>query len=106
MLGIQLVIFHIHALLQISGVYHLGHPQLIDMNMAVEWNRAEDLRPFRGLFKVFLLPPDDLFLPVIAEKIHGKLVGAQAFACKPTFPAHRYFTYAIDVLGMRLMVNH
>jgi hypothetical protein len=44
--------------------------------MAVEWSNAEDLKPYRGIFKVLLLPPDDLFLPVIAEKIHGKLVGA------------------------------
>jgi hypothetical protein len=33
----------------------------------------EDLRPYRGMFKVFVVPPDQLYLPVIAEKIRGKL---------------------------------
>jgi hypothetical protein len=47
---------------------------VIDKNEPVEWTSPEHTQPHKGLFKVFLLPPDDLYLPVIAEKIHGKLV--------------------------------
>jgi hypothetical protein len=48
-----------------------------DVNEDVEWDKPEDLFPYKGIFKVFLLPPDDLYLPVVAEKIAGKLVSLQ-----------------------------
>jgi hypothetical protein len=53
--------------------YPIGHPQVVDVNRAVNWTKPEDTQPYRGIFKVFLVPPDQLFLPVIAEKIRGKL---------------------------------
>jgi hypothetical protein len=47
---------------------------VIDVDEPVKWTTPEHMQQYKGLFKVFLLPPDDLYLPVIAEKIHGKLV--------------------------------
>ena len=49
---------------------------MIDLNRAVNWTRPEHLQPYRGLFKVRVLPPDDLLHPVIAERLHGKLVSS------------------------------
>jgi len=46
----------------------------LELNKNVNWTKPEDLHPFKGLFKIFIIPPDDLYLPVIPENIHGKLV--------------------------------
>ena len=54
--------------------HYLGHPELLDLNLDINWTKPEDLRPYRGIFKLFIIPPDDLYLPVIPERIHGKLV--------------------------------
>ena len=59
-----------------DAAYPIGHPQIVDLNKAVQWTSPEHLHPYRGLFKVFIVPPDDLYLPVLAERIHGKLVSA------------------------------
>jgi hypothetical protein len=45
-----------------------------DKDEDVEWTRPEDLFPYKGIFKVFIIAPDDLYLPVVAEKFNGKLV--------------------------------
>nr|CAD2182349.1 unnamed protein product [Meloidogyne enterolobii] len=54
--------------------YPIGHPELLDLNLDINWTKPEDLRPYRGIFKLFIIPPDDLYLPVIPERIHGKLI--------------------------------
>uniref|UniRef100_A0A914M031 DNA-directed DNA polymerase n=1 Tax=Meloidogyne incognita TaxID=6306 RepID=A0A914M031_MELIC len=53
--------------------YPIGHPEVLDINLEVNWTMPEDLRPYRGIFKVFIIPPEDLYLPVIPERINGKL---------------------------------
>jgi len=55
-------------------IFLLGHPNILELNKDVNWTKPEDLHPYRGLFKLFIIPPDDLYLPVIPERIHGKLV--------------------------------
>ena len=57
-----------------DAYYPLGHGEIIELNKPCKWTSSQHLRPFRGLFKVFIVPPDDLYLPVLAERIHGKLV--------------------------------
>lgn len=47
---------------------------MIDLDRAVDWSAPEHLEPYRGLFKVRVLPPQQLLHPVIAERLHGKLV--------------------------------
>nr|CAD2176394.1 unnamed protein product [Meloidogyne enterolobii] len=54
--------------------YPIGHPKVLELNKNVNWTKPEDLHPFKGLFKIFIIPPDDLYLPVIPENIHGKLI--------------------------------
>nr|CAD2209258.1 unnamed protein product [Meloidogyne enterolobii] len=54
--------------------YPIGHPEVWDLNLDINWTKPEDLRPYRGIFKLFIIPPDDLYLPVIPERIHGKLI--------------------------------
>jgi len=72
----------------------LGHPEVLDINLEVNWTMPEDLRPYRGIFKVFIIPPEDLYLPVIPERINGKLVSY--FLILPTI-FKRYSIYAIAV---------
>uniref|UniRef100_A0A1I8B827 DNA-directed DNA polymerase n=1 Tax=Meloidogyne hapla TaxID=6305 RepID=A0A1I8B827_MELHA len=54
--------------------YPIGHPEVVELNRNVCWTKPDDLHPYRGLFKLFIVPPDDLYLPVIPERIHGKLI--------------------------------
>uniref|UniRef100_A0A914P579 DNA-directed DNA polymerase n=1 Tax=Meloidogyne incognita TaxID=6306 RepID=A0A914P579_MELIC len=54
--------------------YPIGHPEVLELNKEVHWTKHEDLHPYRGIFKLFIIPPDDLFIPVIPERIHGKLI--------------------------------
>jgi len=61
-------------LFNLKALKFLGHPDVLDINLDVNWRFPEDLRPYRGIFKVFIVPPDDLYLPVIPERINGKLV--------------------------------
>nr|CAD2208735.1 unnamed protein product [Meloidogyne enterolobii] len=54
--------------------YPIGHPEVLDLNLDINWSKPEDVRPYRGIFKLFIIPPDNIYLPVIPERIHGKLI--------------------------------
>ncbi|KAF7627182.1 DNA_pol_B_2 domain-containing protein [Meloidogyne graminicola] len=56
------------------GFYPIGHPEVINLNEAVDWRSPDQLHPYRGIFKLFIVLPDDLYLPVIPERINGKLI--------------------------------
>jgi len=57
-----------------NKIIYLGHPSILDINEEVLWTKPEDLKSYRGIFKIFIIPPEDLYLPVIPERINGKLV--------------------------------
>jgi hypothetical protein len=69
-----------------NALYPLGHPHVFDIDEPVEWHRPEQMLPYKGIFKVFLLPPDDLYLPVVAEKIQGKLIFHLCHRCATNAP--------------------
>jgi hypothetical protein len=50
--------------------YPVGMPTIIrPENHEVEWNKAEDI-VHDGLYKVRILPPKDLYLPVLPERVN------------------------------------
>uniref|UniRef100_A0A1I8C264 DNA-directed DNA polymerase n=1 Tax=Meloidogyne hapla TaxID=6305 RepID=A0A1I8C264_MELHA len=65
----------------------IGHPEVIQLNKAVDWRRPEQLQPYRGIFKLFIIPPDDLYLPVIPERINGKLIFHLCHQCAIEAPS-------------------
>jgi len=62
------------VLIKFLNIHYLGHPEVLDLNLDINWSKPEDVRPYRGIFKLFIIPPDNIYLPVIPERIHGKLV--------------------------------
>jgi len=54
--------------------YPIGHPKVIVENVAVQWRSPSDY-DWRGLLKVFVVPPRELLLlPVLALRIGQKLI--------------------------------
>lgn len=68
---------------------------MITLNEAVDWRSPDQLHPYRGIFKLFIVLPDDLYLPVIPERINGKLVDFKIIKNK----------YVIDFSFMSQMCN-
>ena len=56
------------------GVYPLGHPQIISENFDYD-------KKYFGIIKCKILPPQDLYLPVLPLNINNKLVFTLCFKC-------------------------
>ena len=59
------------------GVYPLGHPKIISENF-------DYAKKYFGIVKCKILPPQDLYLPVLPLNINNKLVFALCYKCAST----------------------
>lgn len=61
--------------------YPIGHPsQILEKNTEVEWTLPEH-NPYKGMIKVFIVPPTDLLVPVVPKKYSGKLMFPLCHTC-------------------------
>lgn len=60
-----------------TGKYVVGHPEVITENFG-------DLDSYEGLIKCKVVPPRRLFMPVLPQKINGKLLFALCKTCANT----------------------
>ena len=65
--------------------YPIGHPSKIeDPNIPVNWTKESD-NPYKGLVKCFIVPPQNLKIPVIPNKYNDKLMFVLCDACGKDF---------------------
>lgn len=60
--------------------YPVGHGEPLELNRDVLWTHPEHNR-YKGLIKCFIVPPEDLLLPVVPYHINGKLMFPLCHAC-------------------------
>nr|CAD2192680.1 unnamed protein product [Meloidogyne enterolobii] len=68
--------------------FPVGHPKVIVVPLAeqkVYWTRSEQI-PFKGILKVFLLPPPQLDVPVIPVKFDERLLFPLCRKCALMYP--------------------
>ncbi|CAK5039415.1 unnamed protein product [Meloidogyne enterolobii] len=70
----EIVCYDVVSLYPAVNFYAFYPIEVLDLNLEINWTKPEDVHPYRGLFKIFIIPPDNLYLPVIPERINGKLV--------------------------------
>jgi hypothetical protein len=52
----------------INTEYPLGHPRLEIQNTTVDWRKAAD-NPYKGIIKAFIIPPNNLKVPVLPKRL-------------------------------------
>ena len=48
--------------------FPIGHPVLRQVDELVNWRAPDDV-PGRGIYKVVIVPPQDLFVPVLPLRV-------------------------------------
>jgi hypothetical protein len=58
----------------------VGHPERIQMNYSINWSKPDDI-PEPGIWKVFVIPPDKLYIPVLPFKVEKRLIFPLCRSC-------------------------
>jgi hypothetical protein len=82
--GYEIFVYDVNSLypsVNYYAEYPLGHPsESKEINKEVNWTQSAD-NPYKGLIKCFVVPPDNLLLPVIPQKYNDKLMFVLCNAC-------------------------
>ncbi|CAD5213974.1 unnamed protein product [Bursaphelenchus xylophilus] len=71
----------------------VGEPRIVALNQDCNWTCPEDMGFEKGLYKVFIIPPDDLFIPVIPLKIEKSILYTLCQKCAKKFANSNFVSY-------------
>ena len=65
----------------VNNKYPVGHPELITENFGLKEDYGEKIKEYFGFIKCKVLPPKDLYIPILPMRINSKLVFPLCMTC-------------------------